>query len=111
MPVFKRGRLQETYSRKVAGLERAEEVVDVILMIRRIRRVGMRNQAVTDGGDRTRAGVGRIPRRCIILKPGMVRNVVNRRELGCPRRGRIGLSSATGRAVGIDDAEIEPTHE
>ena len=111
MPVLERRGLQETHGRQVARLERGEEVIDVIIVIGRIRRVGMRDQAVTDGLNRTRTGVGQIAGRCIILEPCMVRDVVHRRECRRARHRRIGVPQATGRTVGVDDRQIEAAHE
>ena len=111
MPIFERRRLQEAHGRQVTCLERAEEVMDVILVIGRIRGVGMRDQAVTDGLDRARTGVRRIPGRRIVLEPGVVRDVIHRCERRRARRGRVGFPRAAGRAVGVDDGEIEPAHE
>src|SRR6266702_7502768 len=91
MTVFERGGFEETHGRQLVRVQRGEEIVDVIVVVGRIRRVGMRYQAAADGLDRTRTGVGRIPRRRVVLEPGMVRNVIDRGELWRTRRGRVGL--------------------
>ncbi len=111
MPVFKRLSLQEADRRQIAGLQRREEVVDIVLVIGRFRRVGVRDQAVTDRLHGTRAGVSRVAGRRIVLEPGVVRDVVDRRGSRLARRCGAGLTQAAGGAVGVDDGQVEAAHE
>src|SRR5215471_7806159 len=103
--VLKGGRLKEADRRQVASRECSEEVIDVVLVVRRIRRAGVRDVGKADRRYRAWACVGRITRRGIVLEPCMVRNVVDRREGRCAWSGRIGLAGASGRAVGIGDRQ------
>src|SRR5262249_45745430 len=84
--------LEEAYRRQVAGVERVEEVVDVVLMVARLghRRAG--NEAAADRSHRAGTRVLSISRRREVLERLVVRDVVDRGERGRPRRGRIGLA-------------------
>ena len=80
MAVLERRCLQEAHRRQVVGTERIEEVVNVVIVVGRLRRVGAADQAVPDRLDRTRTRVRGIAGRLVILEPGVVRDVVYREE-------------------------------
>ena len=111
VPVLECRRLEEAHRRQVAGVQRGEEVVDVVLMIGGFGIARAGNLAVADRRHRARARMGRIARRGVVLERLVVRNVVGRVEGKGPRRGRIAEPLASRRPVGVDDREIETALE
>src|SRR5215469_17556417 len=96
-----RGSLEETDGWEVAGADGREEILNIVLIVRRIARVTNRH----DGrGPRVRGVSGRR----IELERIIVNAVV---ALSDARVWRSGASATPGGAVGIHDAEIEAAYE
>ena len=78
MAVLIGGQLDERHRREVAGLHRVVEVLQVILVVGRIGRLAVGLKRVADRRlERTRARVGRVGGRCVILEPVVMRDVVD----------------------------------
>src|SRR5215469_4344978 len=92
--------LDEGHGRQIASAERAEEVIDVVLMIRCITRAD-----ATDGPWTDMVGIGR---RGVVLERLVMGHIVAFVDPGY-RGGGIALT--TGRTVGIDDTQIESALE
>src|ERR1700720_1106406 len=101
MPVLSGNRLQETDGGQFACREGVGEIVQIVLM------VGW--TVMPDFGDRARAGMQRVYRRGVILKEGVVRDVV----LGGPaiRCGRRARPSAAGGIVRVRERQVEAAHK
>src|ERR1700730_18953159 len=97
MPVLSGNRLQEADGGQFACRERVGEVVQIVLM------VGW--TVMPNFGDRARAGMQRVYRRRVILKKGVMRDVVLGRAV--VRRACRARPSAAGGIVRVRDRQGE----
>src|SRR5579871_7065664 len=96
MAVLEAGGLEEGDLGHMAGIGRVEEIVQIVLVIRRV--------GVSDRADTARAGVVGIARIDEVLKRLVMRDVI---DLGYAGNFRPGRAGAAGRAVGVGNREIE----
>src|SRR5437879_6472096 len=100
MTVLEGGRLEEAHSREIPRPYSSVEVQQIVLMVSRT--------AISDFGQRSGTGMSPVESRSPVVKKGVVRNVV---LCGDSIHGIGRTPGATRSAVGIDNGQIETTHE